>query len=114
MSHQSSIRYHGPVAIVDLNGRITLSEGAGTVRNAVKKLLQDGHKKILLNLSDVTYMDSAGLGEMAAAYITVSNIGGQLKLVHASARIESLLQVTKLLTVLVAFDDEDAALAALA
>ena len=111
MSHQSSIRYHGQIAIVDLSGRITLSEGAGTVRNAVKKLLQDGYKKILLNLADVTYMDSAGLGEMAAAYITVSNIGGQLKLIHASSRIESLLQVTKLFTVLVAFDDEDAALA---
>ena len=114
MSQQASIRHHGPIAIVDLSGRITLSDGAGTVRNAVKKLLQDGHKRILLNLSDVTYMDSAGLGEMAAAYITVSNIGGQLKLVHASARVESLLQVTKLFTVLVAFDDEESALAAMA
>jgi anti-sigma B factor antagonist len=112
--HPSSIRHSGPVAIVDLSGRITLSEGAGAIRNSVKKLLQEGDKKILLNLADVSYMDSAGLGEMAAAFITVSNIGGKLKVVNASSRIEGLLQVTKLSSVLTAYPDEEAALASFA
>jgi anti-sigma B factor antagonist len=80
------------------------------VRDVIRGLIQAGSRNILLNLRQVTYVDSAGLGEMAGAYVTVAKLGGQLKLVHAQARIDNLLQVTKLYALLVAFSDEAEAL----
>jgi anti-sigma B factor antagonist len=110
MLPQAAVRHAGPVAIVDLAGRITMGEGCGVVRNAVRELVNSGARNILLNLRAVSYVDSAGLGEMAGSYVTVARLGGQLKLVHSHARVDNLLQVTKLYALLVAFNDEAEAL----
>jgi len=110
MSLKATVRQAGDVAIVELAGRITLGEGSGTVRSTIKDLVNSGRKNILLNLKDVSYIDSAGLGEMVGSYATVTNSGGSIKLLHPQAKVHDLLQVTKLYTVFIAFDDEMAAL----
>ncbi len=110
MSCHTSVRHSGGVAIVDLNGTITLASGIGSIRSTVKDLVDSGHKDILLNLAGVGYMDSSGLGEMAGTYATVSNLGGRLRLLKPHSRVDGLLHVTKLYTVLVTFQDETAAL----
>ena len=110
MSTKANVRRVGDVAIVDLAGRITLGEGSVLVRNTIKDLVNSGQKNILLNLKDVSYLDSAGLGEMVGAYATVTNAQGCVKLLHPQAKVHDLLQVTKLYTVFVAFDDEAEAL----
>ena len=109
MLPQVAVRHEGPVAIVDLEGRITLGDGCAVVRNAVRDLVNGGTRNILLNLQAVSYVDSAGLGEMAGSYVTVAKMGGQLKLLHTQARIDNMLQVTKLYALLVAFNDESEA-----
>lgn len=111
MSCHSSVRHSGSIAIVDLNGNITLNSGIGSIRTAVKGLVDQGHKDILLNLAGVGYMDSSGLGEMAGTYTTVSNLGGRMRLMNAHSRVDSLLHITRLYTVMVTFPDESAALA---
>ena len=110
MSVKATVRKLGDVAIVDLAGRITLGEGSGLVRTTIKDMVTAGQKNILLNLKDVSYLDSAGLGEMVGAYATVTHAGGLIKLLHPQAKVHDLLQVTKLYTVFVAFDDEAEAL----
>lgn len=110
MSLKATARQAGDVSIVDLAGRITLGEGSGLVRSTIKELVNSGHKNILLNLKDVSYIDSAGLGEMVGAYASVTNAQGSIKLLHPQAKVHDLLQVTKLYTVFVAFDDEMEAL----
>ena len=110
MSTKATVRQAGDVSIVDLSGRITLGEGSGLVRSTIKELVNAGKKNILLNLKDVTYIDSAGLGEMVGSYATVTTGGGNIKLLHPQAKVHDLLQVTKLYTVFIAFDDEMAAL----
>jgi anti-sigma B factor antagonist len=110
MSIKSTVRHTGEVAIVDLAGRITLGEGSGLVRNTIKELVSSGHKRILVNLKDVSYIDSAGLGELVGAYATVTQQEGAIKLLHPQGKVHDLLQVTKLLTVFVTFDDEQEAL----
>jgi anti-sigma B factor antagonist len=107
---KANVRRTGNVAIVDLAGKITLGEGSGTVRNTIKDLVNSGQKNILINLKDVTYIDSAGLGEMVGAYATVTNAQGNVKLLHPQAKVHDLLQVTKLYTVFQAYDDEQEAL----
>ncbi len=97
------------VAVVELGGRITLGEATGKVREAIRDLVSKGHKKILLNLGELKYMDSAGLGELVGAYTTVANQGGQLKLVNVTGRALDLLQVTKLTTIFEFYDDEETA-----
>jgi anti-sigma B factor antagonist len=94
------------VTILDLTGRITLGEGSVTLRDAVKDTVAKGSKKILLNLKDVDYIDSSGLGEMVAAYTTVKNQGGELKLLHLTDKVHDLLQITKLYTVFDIHDNE--------
>ena len=111
MSASASIRHAGNVAIIDLAGRITLNESAGTIRDAVKGVVEAGHQNILLNLSEVSYIDSAGLGEMSSAFITVSRLGGKLKLLNPQAKVHGMLQVTRLYSIFVTFTDENAALA---
>lgn len=106
MSCKASERRVGDVTVVDLAGRITLGEGSGMVRNTIKKLVGAGEKNILLNLKEVSYMDSAGLGEMVGAYATVTNTGGNIKLLNPQGKISDLLQVTKLYTVFMTFADE--------
>jgi len=94
------------VSVIDAVGRITLGEGASTFRDNVRELVAGGDKKILLNLADVSYIDSSGIGELVSAFTTVTNQGGQLKLLHLTKRIQDLLQITKLYTVFEVFDDE--------
>jgi len=101
----------GGVQILDCSGKIVLGEGTMTVRNTVRDLLAANEKKIVLNLGDVNYVDSSGIGEMVSTYTTVTNAGGQLKLLNPTKKIEQLLVITKLLTVFQVFDDEQAAVA---
>jgi anti-sigma B factor antagonist len=109
MSAKLSTRQVGDVTVIDVSGRITLGEGASAFRDTVRDLSAKGDKKILLNLSDVTYIDSSGIGEMVSGFTTVTNHGGQLKLLGLSKKVKDLLQITKLYTVFEVFDDEAAA-----
>jgi anti-sigma B factor antagonist len=87
------------VSVVDVAGKITLGEGASALRDLLRDLVAADHKKILLNLQNVTYIDSAGIGELISAYTTLTNRGGTLKLLGLTNRIKDLLQITKLYTV---------------
>ena len=99
----------GDVVILDLKGKITLGEGDELLKDKVNSLVNQGHKKIVLNLADVPYIDSAGLGEVVRTYTTVSRQGGSLKLLNLTKRITDLLSITKLLTVFETFDSENEA-----
>jgi anti-sigma B factor antagonist len=110
MSMKYSTRQVDGVAILDLSGRITLGEGSVTLRDAVKDVLAKGSKSILLNLADVNYIDSSGLGELVSAYTSVKNQGGELKLLHLTDKVHDLLQITKLYTVFDIKDDEASAI----
>jgi anti-sigma B factor antagonist len=99
-------RQVGDVTVIDAAGRITLGEGASAFRDMIRDLAAKGNKKILLTLSEVSYIDSSGIGEMVSGFTTVTNNGGQLKLIGLSKRVKDLLQITKLYTVFEAFDDE--------
>ena len=103
-------RVVGGVTILDLKGKITLGEGDEALKDKIHSLIQQDRKRILLNLADVPYIDSAGLGEVVRTYTTVSRQGGQLKLVNLTKRITDLLSITKLLTVFETFDVEQDAL----
>jgi len=95
------------VTIVDLDGRITLGDASsGKLRDAVRDVLSRGSKKILLNLGDVTYIDSSGLGELVSSYTTASNQGAQVKLLNVQKKVQDLLQITKLYTVFDTFENE--------
>ena len=106
-----SERFVGGVTILDISGNVTLNDGAEQVRDKVRSVLQQGQKHVLVNLAKVSYMDSAGLGELVQAYSTVSKQGGKLKLVNPTKRLLDLLVITKLATVFDSFDDETAAVA---
>jgi len=99
-------RQVGDVTVVDAAGRITLGEGASAFRGVIRDMVAKGNKKVLLNLGEVSYIDSSGIGELVSGFTTVTNSGGQLKLVGLSKRVKDLLQITKLYTVFEAFDDE--------
>ncbi len=99
----------GDVVVLDLKGKITLGEGDELLKDKVNSLVNQGHKKIILNLADVPYIDSAGLGEVVRTYTTVSRQGGSLKLLSLTKRITDLLSITKLLTVFETFDSENEA-----
>ena len=98
------------VSIVDLSGRITLGEGSVILRDTVRDLVGKGNKKILLNLGEVNYIDSSGIGELVSAFTTVRNQGGELKLLNLTKKVHDLLQITKLYTVFDVKDDETAAI----
>jgi anti-sigma B factor antagonist len=102
------------ITIVDLSGRITLGEGSVILRDTVRDLLGKGNKKILLNLGEVSYIDSSGIGELVSAYTTVRNQGGELKLLNLTKKVHDLLQITKLYTVFDVKDDETSAVKAFA
>jgi anti-sigma B factor antagonist len=104
-----SSRQVGDVTVVDANGRITLGEGASVFRDVIRDLAAKGNKKILVNLADVSYIDSSGIGEMVSSFTTVTNHGGQLKLLSLTKRVKDLLQITKLYTVFEVFEDEASA-----
>ena len=103
-------RQAGDVTILDLNGSVRMGDGAVSLRNSIRGLIEKGNKKILLNLSGVKHIDSSGIGELIANYTTLSRDGGQLKLLKLTDKIRDLLVITKLLTVFDAYDDEAEAL----
>ena len=94
------------VNIIDLSGRITIGEGTVILRDAVTNLVKNQEKHILLNLADISYIDSSGLGELVRCFSTVSKDGGKLKLLSLTTKIRDLLSITKLLTVFDVYDDE--------
>ncbi len=100
------------VTVVDLSGSITLDEGSAMLRKTVKGLAQQGSRRIVLNLSGVTAMDSTGIGELISAYTSVRNAGGELKLLNLTREVHELLRITKLSTVFDIQDDEPSAVAA--
>jgi anti-sigma B factor antagonist len=102
-------RQVGDVTVIDAVGRITLGDGASIFRDTIRDLSSTGHKKMLLNLAEVSYIDSSGIGEMVSGFTTVSNQGGQVKLLNLTKRVKDLLQITKLYTVFEVFEDETAA-----
>ena len=109
MTMKSNTRQVDGVTIVDLSGRITLGEGSVVLRDTVRDLIGKGNKKILLNLGDVNYIDSSGIGELVSAFTTVRNQGGELKLLNLTKKVHDLLQITKLYTVFDVKDDEASA-----
>jgi|SRR6476661_4591932 anti-sigma B factor antagonist len=106
---KASNRQINGVTVVDMSGRITLGEGSVVLRESIRDLVAKGQKKILLNLGDVTYIDSSGIGELVSAFTTVRNQGGELKLLNLTKKVHDLLQITKLYTVFDIKDDETAA-----
>lgn len=98
------------ISILDLSGKIVLGEGDMQVKERIKDLLADGQRKILLNLAEVNYIDSAGLGALISSYTTARREGGTLKLVNLTKRIKDLLAITKLITVFETFENEPEAL----
>ena len=112
MSMKTSIRQVDGVTIVDCSGRITLGEGSVILRDAVRDLLAKGQKKILLNLGEVTYIDSSGIGELVSAFTTVRNQSGELKLLNLTKKVHDLLQITKLYTVFDVKEEEASAIKA--
>jgi anti-sigma B factor antagonist len=96
----------GDVTVVDVSGRITLGEGSSALRDVLRDLSAQGNKKILLNLSEVSYIDSSGIGELVSGFTSVSNGGGTLKLLGLTKRVKDLLQITKLYTVFDVHDEE--------
>jgi len=107
---KASNRQVNGVTVVDMSGRITLGEGSVVLRDSIRDLVAKGQKKILLNLGDVTYIDSSGIGELVSAFTTVRNQGGDLKLLKLTKKVHDLLQITKLYTVFDIKDDETAAI----
>jgi anti-sigma B factor antagonist len=106
MKMTASTRLVGGVTIVDLSGRIALGEGSTGLRDLIRNLVKEGIKKILLNLRNVDYIDSSGLGELVSAFTSMRSQGGDLKLLNLTKRVRTLLQITKLLTVFDITDDE--------
>ncbi|HSW49250.1 MAG TPA: STAS domain-containing protein [Bryobacteraceae bacterium] len=109
MSIQVTTRQVGDVSVVDVAGRITLGEGASALRETIRGLVAKDHKKIILNLGEVSYIDSSGIGELVSGFTTVTNHGGVLKLLGLTKRVQDLLQITKLYTVFDIYDSETSA-----
>ncbi len=110
MSVKLNTRQVGDVTVVDVAGRITLGEGTSALRDTLRGLVGKGQKKILLNLGEVSYIDSSGIGELVSGFTTVTNAGGQMKLLNLNKRVKDLLQITKLYTVFDVHEDEAAAI----
>jgi anti-sigma B factor antagonist len=109
VSVKLTTRQVGDVTVIDAAGRITLGEGSSIFRDTIRDLTGKAHKKLLLNLGEVSYIDSSGIGELVSAFTTVTNQGGVLKLLNLTKRVKDLLQITKLYTVFEVHDDEAAA-----
>jgi len=114
MSLNINIRETPEAVILDLNGRITLGEPLGELRDSVREALAGDRKNILLNLAEVSYIDSSGLGQLISSYAATANRGGQMKLLNLQKRVNDLMQVTKLLTVFETYTSERAALSSFA
>jgi len=107
---RGTYRQAGDVAVVDFSGKITLGEGSATLRRMIKELVESGQRRILLNLNDVDYIDSSGIGELVAAYTTVRSADGELKILNLTKRIRDLLQITRLFTIFDVQTDEASAI----
>ena len=103
-------RQAGDVTVLDMSGRITIGEGSVALRTAIRRLLEEGKKKILLNLGGVGYIDSSGIGELVSSFTAINKEQGQLKLLKLTQKLRDLLAITKLLTVFDDYDDEQEAL----
>ena len=110
MSVKLNTRQVGDVTVVDVAGRITLVEGSSALRDSLRDMINKNQKKILLNLGEVNYIDSSGIGELVSGFTTVTNSGGQLKLLNLNKRVKDLLQITKLYTVFDVHEDEAGAI----
>ena len=109
MNFSANIRHAGDVSIIDISGHLT-SVARGALRNAVTELLRQGRKNILLNLSELDYLDSSGIGDLVANYLTVIKAGGEMKVVGLTPRIEEILKITQLYQVFPDFQDEQSAM----
>lgn len=109
MDMTTHTRQTGEVTIVDLRGRIVLGDASAKLRDLVMDLMSEGHTKILLNMAEVSYIDSAGLGALVSACASVRKAGGEVKLVKLSEKVDDLMEVTRLYTVFDIEDDEVAA-----
>ena len=109
MALHATHRDAGQVTVVDLSGRITLGDGSALLRKTIRGLLDDQRKMILLNLADVDYIDSSGIGELVSGYTSVTGRGGEMKLLHLTKKVHDLLQITKLYTVFDVHSDEHVA-----
>jgi anti-sigma B factor antagonist len=114
MALSASVRHFGEIAIVDLDGKITLGESTGLLRDNLRQLFAHGNNKIVLNLERVSYVDSAGLGELVGLYTTAKNQGGVVKLLNLQKKLSDLMQITKLHTIFETYDNEEKALASFA
>src|SRR6266480_6854553 len=103
-------RQAGDITVLDMDGRITIGEGSVALRAAIRRLLEEGKKKILLNLSGVGYIDSSGIGELVSSYTAIGKESGQLKLLNLTEKLRDLLTITKLLTVFDTYESEAEAL----
>lgn len=110
MDMKTSTRQTGDVTIVDISGRISLGEESAALRDLIRDLLQNSHRKIVLNLADVDYLDSSGLGTLVAAVSTARREGGDIKLANLTDRVDDLMEVTRLYTVFDVADDEASAI----
>lgn len=112
MSFKATPRESGGATVLDLSGRITLGEGSALLRDTIRQQLAQGRKKIILNLADVNYIDSSGIGELVSGFTTVKNQGGEIKLLQLTKKVRDLLQITRLYTVFDIHDDERSAISA--
>ena len=110
MALQGTCRQVSDVAVIDLSGKITLGEGSAHLRRLIRDAIEGGYRKILLNLDEVDYIDSAGIGEMVGAYTTVRGSSGEIKLVNLTKRVRDIMQITRLFTVFDVANDEATAL----
>jgi anti-sigma B factor antagonist len=114
MALTTKTRLVGDVTIIDLHGKITLGENTGILRDELRSLLSQGKKHIVLNMAEVSYVDSAGLGELVGAYTTATNQGGAVKLLNMQSKMRDLMAITKLHTIFPAFENEQAAVSSFA
>ena len=109
MTIKVTVRQRGEVSVVDVAGRLTLGEGSNAVRDTLRELVGKGNTRVVLNLAGITYIDSAGIGELVTGFTTAAAGGGRLKLLSLPKKVREMLQITKLLSVFEVFDDETAA-----
>ena len=114
MSVKLTTHEKGDVIIVDVSGRLTLGESTSALRTMMRELVEGGSRRIVLNMAEVTYIDSSGIGELVAAYTTIATAGGELKLLNLAKRVHELLYITKLYTVFESFEDEASAIGSFA
>ena len=110
MSMKMAVHEKDGVSVVVISGKLTMGEGTSALRNRIRELAEDGSHRILLNVADVTYIDSSAIGELVAAHATVANAGGDIKLLNLAKRVHDLLKITKLYTVFEVFEDEASAI----